>query len=265
MVGMLLAAISAAAVATANPQPPRVDADPAIWVLRDHDTTVYLFGTFHALDGGSDWFNDEVRTAFTEADELVLETVLPKTNALPAPSAVQGSRGYSVTPSASFLGATRMAVTAGKERGLDVRKGADMVLRRAAEDSGKRIQGLESVEFQLGMLSRMANPGSRAGSFVQMDSAARARMAVIMTQMQASWNRGDQGIFVDMLEQMRRTAPENYRVMFPERNAHWADWIVQRMQSPGTVFVAVGAGHFAGPDSVLEKLSSKGMIATRLN
>ena len=27
------------------------DADPAIWVVKDPDTTIYLFGTFHALDG----------------------------------------------------------------------------------------------------------------------------------------------------------------------------------------------------------------------
>ena len=49
------------------------DADPAIWVVKDPDTTIYLFGTFHALDGKSDWFNDEVKTAFDQSQEVVLE------------------------------------------------------------------------------------------------------------------------------------------------------------------------------------------------
>ena len=49
------------------------DADPAIWVVKDPDTTIYLFGTFHALDGKSDWFNEEVKTAFDASSELVLE------------------------------------------------------------------------------------------------------------------------------------------------------------------------------------------------
>ena len=46
------------------PFPPRralPDADPAMWVVSDADTTIYLFGTFHALDGKRDWFNDEVQ------------------------------------------------------------------------------------------------------------------------------------------------------------------------------------------------------------
>ena len=49
------------------------DADPAIWVVKDPDTTIYLFGTFHALDGKSDWFNDEVKMAFDQSKEVVLE------------------------------------------------------------------------------------------------------------------------------------------------------------------------------------------------
>ena len=32
-----------------------------MWVVKDADTTIYLFGTFHALDGKRDWFNDEVQ------------------------------------------------------------------------------------------------------------------------------------------------------------------------------------------------------------
>jgi len=261
MAAMLLTAISAALAVAAQPrEEPLPDANPAIWVVRDADTTVYLFGTFHALDGRSEWLNDEVGAAFAQSQELVLETVLPKLDSRPAPQP-----RYSVTPSASFLGATRMAVSAGKDRGLDVRKGADMVLRRVAEQSGKSVEGLESVDFQLNMLNRMAGLAPKAATPVEMDPEARNRMAGIMEQMQASWNRGDQRIFSAMLDQMRRASPENYRVMFPERNAHWADWIAQRMERPGTVFVAVGAGHFAGPDSVLAKLSSKGMVATRLN
>ena len=51
---------AAAAAPAAAPLP---DADPALWVVRDADTTIYLFGTFHLLDGRP-WFNDEVKTAF---------------------------------------------------------------------------------------------------------------------------------------------------------------------------------------------------------
>ena len=61
----------------AAPAAPLPDANPALWVVRDADTTIYLFGTFHLLDGRP-WFNDEVRTAFDASDELVMEAVLPE-------------------------------------------------------------------------------------------------------------------------------------------------------------------------------------------
>ena len=50
-----------------------------------------------------------------------------------------------------------------------------------------------------------------------------------------------------------------------ERNARWADWIRARLRTPGTVFVAVGAGHLAGKDSVLAQLGERGIYSTRLN
>jgi uncharacterized protein YbaP (TraB family) len=37
------------------------------------------------------------------------------------------------------------------------------------------------------------------------------------------------------------------------------------MQAPGTVFVAVGAGHLAGQDSVLVRLAERGIWSRRVN
>jgi uncharacterized protein YbaP (TraB family) len=51
-------------------QAARPDADPAMWVVKDADTTIYLFGTFHMLDGKRDWLNDEVTAAFDKSSEL---------------------------------------------------------------------------------------------------------------------------------------------------------------------------------------------------
>jgi uncharacterized protein YbaP (TraB family) len=265
---LLFKAISAASAVLAQPAPAPAqlpDANPALWVVQDADTTVYLFGTFHTLDGSSDWFNDEVETAFAQSDELILETMLPKPGRrLPA---VRGSSplDHGVTPSASFVSATRMVVRAGRQRGLDVQKGADMVLRSAAEDAGKTVLGLETVEFQLTMLRRMAAAADVAARPTRAAGRAPFKIGQLMSEMQASWSRGDQHIFTSLLEDMQQDTPGNYRMMFPERNATWADWVVQRMERPGTVFVAVGAGHFAGPDSVLANLSSRGAVATRIN
>src|SRR5688500_20355752 len=80
MATVLIAAAIAAASVAPSPAPgpaPAVpashipDADPAIWVVNDHDTVIYLFGTFHALDGKTAWLNDEIHTAFAASDALV--------------------------------------------------------------------------------------------------------------------------------------------------------------------------------------------------
>jgi uncharacterized protein YbaP (TraB family) len=262
MVGLLV--VAALAAATPAVAQDRLEAAPAIFVVGDADTTVYLFGTFHALDGKSDWFNNGVRHAFDQSNELVLETVIPEPvfpQIVSHPAPVQ-LRNLSVTPSASFLASTRMAISAGRSKGLQVDNGADIVLRRAAEVEGKSVEGLETLQFQLNMFTRMPAAGAAPtpGGLKAMNSLSDS-----MLHMQDAWKRGDQAIFVRMLGQLERGSPDTYRMMFTERNERWADWIRARMQTPGTVFVAVGAGHLAGKDSVLVKLAERGIPSARVN
>ena len=86
-----------------------------------------------------------------------------------------------------------------------------------------------------------------------------------MAAMQSAWKRGDQSIFVNMLDQLKRASPATYQMLFTDRNARWADWVAARMQTPGTIFVAVGAGHLAGKDSVLVQLAKHGIESQRVN
>jgi uncharacterized protein YbaP (TraB family) len=266
LVNLLFAAALAAAMPTAAPASPPAD-QPAMFVVRDSDTTIYIFGTFHALDGQSQWFDNRVRDAFEQSNELVLETVIPEQ---PSPGAQfgPGFRGPSVMPSASFLATTRLAISAGRAQGMQVGNGADMVLRHQAEAEGKPVEGLETLQLQLDMFNKMpatlaTRPQPRAGQPAGMNTMEGLSKA--MAEMQAAWKRGDQTVFVRMLDQLNSAAPDTYRMMFTERNDRWADWVRARMQAPGTVFVAVGAGHLAGKDSLLVRLAERGISSQRVN
>ena len=46
---------------------------PALWLLADADTTIYLFGTVHILPPGFRWRSPAIDGAIRDADELVLE------------------------------------------------------------------------------------------------------------------------------------------------------------------------------------------------
>ena len=239
---------------------------PAMFVVGDGDTTVYVFGTFHALDGQADWFNNSVRDAFERSDELILETLLPEDPQAPLP-ARRMFGAPQVAPSASFLATTKMAVNAGKAQGMQVDNGADMVLRHAAEQEGKPVAGLETIESQLAMFTRMSRLAPAPTPAVAAAPSSRSPMTELaksMTDMQSAWRRGDQQVFVNMLGQLNRASPASYKMLFTDRNGRWADWIAARLQTPGTVFVAVGAGHLVGNDSLLVQLAQRGIGSRRV-
>ena len=264
MINLLIAAALASISPVLAASPVVEPTEPAMFVVHDPDTTIYIFGTFHALDGQTRWFDHGVRSAFDQSNELILETLIPEGPI--APQRGLPIRAPSVTPSASFLATTRMAINAGKSKGMQVDNGADMVLRHTAESQGKAVEGLETLEFQMNMFNSMPaamQPGAPQTKAAASDPSIRD-LPSQMAEMQSAWKRGDQAVFVKLLGQLEAGSPDTYRVMFTERNARWADWIAARLQTPGTVFVAVGAGHLAGKDSVLVRLAEKGIRSQRV-
>jgi uncharacterized protein YbaP (TraB family) len=269
------AALSAAPLPAvpATPQPAvvhRVPDHPGLWVINDRDTVIYLFGTFHALDTRSNWFRQAVKTAFTASDQLILETLIPDSlrtpvAAVPAPIPNFGARRgplVKLAPSASsMLASSRTVMTAGRAGGMSTDRGADAVLRDAAEQSGKRVGGLESFQFQISMFNKLQDAPKASAP----DPAAMRALAQVLGQLEGAWNRGDIDAFAPLLMQMRAQSPETYKTMFVERNARWAHWIADRLKQPGTVFVAVGAGHLSGPDSVQIQLRAIGVDSARIN
>ena len=66
---------------------------PALWQLSDSDTTVYLFGTIHALPSGLNWLQGPVAAALDSSDELVTEIPEVKPEEVQAPA---GPKSYEV-------------------------------------------------------------------------------------------------------------------------------------------------------------------------
>lgn len=251
---------------TAPRLPPPDPVRPALWMISDGDTTIYLFGTFHALDGTTNWFKDSVKQAFQVSDQLVLETLVPRPGTVAIPrTRVRASHAPSlvnIAPSA-FAASTQMVMNAGRRRGMSAARGADAALRLAAEGSGKPIAALESFEFQIDMFSSLSRaPQPR----IELRGAnPMTTLSAVLAKLQDAWIRGDMTTFTPMLEQMRAQSPHAYRTMFVERNVKWANWIAGRMEQPGTVFVAVGTGHLTGRDSVQNQLAAIGVGSVRVN
>ena len=271
----LLAAALAAPLSGQSPALPAplpaaysvIHATPAMWQVRDADTTIYLFGTFHTLDARTAWFDDRLRSAFDRSGELVLETVVPTDpeqiraagkQVVDGPIAPGGPRR--IKP---FIAQTRAVMEQGRANGLSIDHGADAVLRRVAEQAGKPVAGLEKFEDQLGALARI--PAAPPPALAVAAPTVAALAPVTLDDLLSAWKLGDMSAFSSMLSGFEAKAPVAYRMLITDRNARWGEWIVDRLDRPGIVFLAVGAGHLAGKDSVQQWLAAKGFAATRVH
>lgn len=253
---LLAVPAAGAAAATRAAHDPQQCARPALWVVSDHDTIIYLFGTIHTHDGKAHWFDHAVRRAFDASDSLVLETIVP--DALPKPETPVPGSG---------LAKARDTVRAASGLGMRVDLGADLVLHRAAASAGKPVIGLESFAQQLDMYRSLPSPARPAAPAAAPAavSAPDAQLAPFLKTMVDSWNRGDPAPIEAVVGAVRHQSPYAYRLLFTDRNAAWAKWIGTRLEQPGTVFVAVGTGHLVGEDSVQAKLARAGIPSARVN
>ncbi len=237
-------------------------ATPAFWEVRDGDTTIYLFGTFHALDQQTVWFDRSIRDAFDRSGELVLETIAPTD-----PREVRAIGRAVIGPrpaTASFIGQTRAVVAQGRSAGLSIDRGADAVLRRAATDQGKKIVGIELFADQLRTFANISAAAAASPPPSAPVASASVRSPVTLDALLVAWKAGDALAYSDMLAGFEADAPHAYRLLISDRNALYGQWIADRLALPGTVFVAVGAGHLAGKDSIQNWLGAKGLHARRL-
>ncbi|MEI9928714.1 MAG: TraB/GumN family protein [Sphingomonas sp.] len=278
------------ALAACHPAPKAAPAaHPALWVVRDADTTIYLFGTVHTLKPDLSWFDGGLRKAFDASGQLVLELVLPpeagmqalvtelgtQTGAplsarLPADRAARlhaalTSLGQSPTAldrDEPWLAALTLSVLPLQRLGYDSEDGAEAVLTKAAVAAGKPVLGLETARVQLGYFDRLSPPAQAALLDEAIDDLPKARQTMEATV--AAWSKGDTAALAHLVNDDLKRSPEIADALLVQRNRRWADWIAARMRAPGTVFVAVGAGHLAGPQAVQAELAKRGLKAERV-
>jgi uncharacterized protein YbaP (TraB family) len=264
---------------------------PAMWKVADADTTLYLFGTIHLLPKGQGWRTPAMDSALAGSDELVLEVAniddmmaaaqamakLGFSPGLPpiAERVPEGKRaamrsmiaesGY---PEAVFdrletwaAALSLMGVTF-KRLGLDPSLGVEKQIGAPFRASGKTVTGLETVEQQLGYFDTLSEGAQRALLLSVVEDSADTRAQ--FRKMLEAWASGDLKGIARTFDDETQMSPELKAALMSRRNAAWADWLAKRMDRPGTAFVAVGAGHLVGEDSVQAMLKKKGIRAKRV-
>jgi uncharacterized protein len=142
--------------------------------------------------------------------------------------------------------------------GYDPDSGVERVLQQRAVAAHKSVRGFETLEQQTHFFADMS-PKLQISVLEDALGDADAGPAKLDALVDA-WLKGDQaGITRLIIDELKKPFPVLYRTLLVARNEAWAGAVAGMLKEPGIRFIAVGAGHLAGPDSLRAKLEQRGI------
>jgi uncharacterized protein YbaP (TraB family) len=268
-------------------------AAPALWLVQGAHTKIYLFGTMHILPKPAPWFTGKVQKAFNESGTLWEEadvglgnsgasagfmrqgvdtssdlwTALPRDTAETfrgelkkcgiSPELVANYRPWlaALMPTICDI----MAQTSGDTKSAPAANGPEAVLIKAAHAGDKQVAFFETVAEQIGFLANAPYDAQMQQLKKAIEEAATGKDD--FSGLETAWANGDVAAIAKAVLQMRSEGEAFYQTILAKRNVRFAARIKQMLDGSGTVFVAIGAAHLAGPDSIQAELAKQGITA----
>ena len=259
---------------------------PALWVVKDADSTLYLFGSVHVLRPTTGWASPRVEAAFDSASDIWFEIsnpddqaaimpliqqhglspetplssrLTPEENAeLDAAAQAMGASAAQLQPMKPWLAALSLSVAPLIKAGYDPKSGVELVLKARAEAAGKPIHGFETIDKQIGILAGL--PDDVQLVFLRETLKDYENAATKLDEMVEAWARGDVAKLDRVtIKEMKDASPALYQAVLVDRNTDWANKIQTLLEGSGTAFIAVGAAHLTGDDSVQAILQKRGV------
>lgn len=262
---------------------------PALWTVADEDTVLHIFGTVHLLRPETVWRSERIESAFDSADRLVLEvdatslaaqqemarlipeyglftdgeTLLDHIDEAEAAaiSVASESVGIPLAGLARFkpwLVSAQLTLLKTQADGFDPLSGIEQVLTGEALSDGKSFGYLETQSQQLEALAS-GTVEEQVDSLV-LSAKIIDRGTEMLDKIVAEWADGDVVGLGALLSEPELIGGEGaYEALLVQRNRNWIPQIKAMLDDPGTTFIAVGAAHLAGPDSVIEMLRDEGL------
>lgn len=266
-------------------------AKPGLWVVRDADTEVTLFGTVHALPKGTNWLSPAITKQLGTANSVVVEAVIPEDPSAIGPVVARLGISPGLKPLAqrlppeaakelmpaataagvpvvaldkmeTWLAALTLSQQTLANIGVTADGGVEPVIMMRARAARQPIVGLETVEQQFGYLDALPEPDQVVMLVSAIEEVDDIKDET--AQMTRLWLAGDVDGLAKAFAVDSKGSDRLMQVLITDRNKRWADWIAGVMTKPGKVFVAVGAGHFGGEEGLLALLKAKGLTVERI-
>ncbi|GIK50525.1 MAG: TraB/GumN family protein [Hyphomonadaceae bacterium] len=287
-----LAALALAACATA-PQEQQFAPNPALFVARDADSTMYLFGTLHIRRPGAPWGGARAQAGLAEAEEVWTEMpISPETDQQAQRLAIQygaaepgrplssyfsaeenariaeaaqrlGLQAQALEPMKPWLAGLTLSIMPMLQAGYDPQQGADRLIDAYADEHGKIQRAFETAEQQIRMLAGFSEEVQREMVLQTLDEVEAG--GALMDAMAAAWETGDLATLERLVvSDMKAEYPDFYRGLLADRNDAWVEVLDRELQGAGVDFVAVGAAHMLGEDGVIAQLRALGYSVERV-
>jgi uncharacterized protein YbaP (TraB family) len=267
-----------------------VKAEPAMWVIKDADSTIYLIGTLHLLKHDTEWNAEKVKKTVHDSTELWLEvadfddqSVLAglvsklgmdagrplsarlneeQRQKLAKIAGAYGIPTATLEPMRPWMAAVLLAEMQFLKAGFDPKAGVERTLKAQAVAEGDKIRGFETAEEQLRMLADMPEADQVAFFVTMLDDLEKGMDLV--DELAKAWIDGDTATMTRLaVDEMKQEAPGVYQKLIVQRNIAWSEKIAQMLKGSGVQQIAVGAAHLVGPDSVQAQLAKRGIKAER--
>lgn len=264
---------------------------PALWHVHGPEGEAWLFGGIHALPANIKWITPEMKKAMEASDRLVLEVVGLEDSAeitrifqqlgnspgqpslaerLPPALRDAGEKLRAkgrVNPSKfetleSWAAAITLAGAATADLDMVREAGVERVLAERYRKRDKAVIGLETAARQFTYFDQLPEDDQRAMLASVIADADNAPAAY--RDMVTGWLTGDVGLLEEAANRGLLQRPQIREQILVRRNRDWAEQITDMLRLGARPFVAVGAAHLAGPDSVQALLEARGYTVTRL-
>lgn len=268
-----------------------VQASPALWKIKSAHGTIYLLGTIHMMKPDVNWESAPVKAGLAASSKLVeevsnvddkaaaqtlllqygidiehpLSTKISKDDLAKLDAALQqmGIPGESaLEPLRPWAAMLTISVVPMMKAGYTLESGVDTTLAQEWKATGKTVDGLETLDQQVHFFADMSEADQVMALHVSLEQLDHASEDV--DKMVTAWIKGDVETIATLENtEFKQEDPGLYKLLIVERNKTWAGQLSRMLDSGGTEFVAVGAGHLPGNDGVLKLLAAKGYTVTR--
>jgi uncharacterized protein YbaP (TraB family) len=149
-----------------------------------------------------------------------------------------------------------------QKAGFDASLGLDRHFYDRARVEGKRIEGFETVEYQVSLFDGMTMEEQDRMLADSLEDVEQARINVF--KLTDAWKAGDVRALEQIVVADLKDDPLLYQRLLVDRNRNWLPKIETLFTRTGRAFVVVGAAHLIGPDGLLSMLQAKGYTVEQL-